>query len=313
MKKFIAILVSFVLLCGCAFAETGIFAQGGSGAQLNDEYYMQVSEGETDALVRIARDGYAYVALRAEEFGGMVVSEAALYYLMRTEGTWVLMSSAGGRTETVYTFAEGVEVSDIGARDGLIFVLVDGRLHILYPQYAMCIQLSGVLMESYVIEDDYAYYISADDRVSYMLSDGAGNIAETDAGKLCRVNMSTGRYEVLLEDGAEGLQYTEGNLYFHYFADRYLTGTGDDMTIDGRLYSYDITGGKVEKQTDMYDWEFFADENGVYVLRREAIVALSGSMETIVCAVPQVVEVVEAGDSFVVFDARNMTFGVIAK
>ncbi len=313
MKKILVLFMLLALMCGCAAAETGSFAQGGRGAQLNDEYYMKVDEGITEALVRVSGSGSASVALRAGEIGDMVVSEAALYYLVNADGSWAVMCSAGGRTYEIYRFDAGIEVSDIGARDGLIFLLADGKLHILYPEHGMCMQLSGVMMEEYAIHDDYAYYISADDRVTYELTDGKGNVAKADAGKLCRVNMSTGRYEILLDDGVEGLQYTGGMLYFHYFGDRYLTGADDAMTVNGRLYGYDIGNEELQKQTDMYDWEFFACESGIYVLRREAIVVINGGMETIVCAVPQVVEIVSAGDSFVIFDARNMTFGVTGK
>lgn len=313
MKKiFILLLVLITAVCS-AYAEEGLFVQGGRGAQLNNEYYMVVGEGETHALVRISQGGEPMIALRAEEIGGMVVSDGALYYLMQNEGCWELMAYAGGRTKSVYRFDEGVTVSDIGARDGLLFMLADGRLHILYPEHSMCIQLSGVVMEDYVIHDDYAYYISGDNRVEYELADTSGRVACAERGMLCRVNMSTGRYEKLLKEGADSLQYADGKLYFHYFEDRYLTGSGDYMTVNGRLYTYDIAAGEAEKLTEMYDWEFFAGDDGIYVLRSGAVVKLAGATETILCAVPQVVEIVSAGDSFVVFDAHSMTFGLFAK
>ena len=313
MKKILILLLGLLTVVCSASAEEGLFIKGGSGAQLNNEYYMTVSEGETHALVRIVQGGEPMLALRADYIGGMVVSGGTLYYLVQSDDCMELMAYTGGGTKSVYRFAEDATVSDIGARDGLLFMLVDGRLHILYPEHSMCIQLSGVAMEEYVIHDDYAYYISADNRVEYELADEAGSVAGAERGKLCRVNMSTGRYEILLEEGADCLQYADGKLYFHYFEDRYLTGSGDDMTVNGRLYTYDIAAGKAEKLTEMYDWEFFAGNDGIYVLRSGAIVKLAGDTETILCAVPQVVEVVSAGDSFIVFDVHNMTFGTFAK
>jgi|GEM_PF-5296805 len=314
MKKFLVMLLVFLLAACHAMAEDALFVQGGSGAQLDGEYYMRIDEGETDALVRIGADGTPSIALRGDEIGDMAEADSTLYFLLRTGDTWSLMSIAGGRMRTVYTFDAGVTVSDIGVRDGLVFLLLDGRLHILYTEHSMCLQLSGVPMDEFVIHDDYAYYISSDDRLEYEMTDGKGNVASAEKGALCRVNMSTGRYETLLEDGADSLRYSGGRLYFHYFGERYLTGAGESMTICGRLCSYDAATGELEVLTGMYDWEFYTGENCVYVLRSGTIVKLDGSdKETILCAVPPVVEIADTGDALAVFDPGSMTFGIIAK
>ena len=313
MKKLWLMLLVLVVCCTGAFAETAAdFRQGGNGAAVGSGYFMRVSEGETDVLVRIDEDGRAHIALRADKLGDMIVLDEMLYVLMRTEGVWAIMGIKDDTSHVVYQFADGVEVSGIGARDGLMFVLQDGKLHILYLEHSVCVQLSGVQMEEFVIHDDYAYYISGDDRALRRLSDDKGNVAAADTGKLCRVNLSTGKYEVILDGGADSLKYAGGKLYFHNYGDSYLMGDGAALTVAGLLYSYDIASGTTEKLTDMYDWDFYICDGAVNVLREGVIVALDpDGVETLVCAVPQIVEIACTGDEYIVFDAQNMAFGIM--
>lgn len=313
MKKLCCMLLA-LLLCGCAFAEEAAFVQGGNGAKVGSEYYIDICEGRNDALVRIMASGAVDVPLRADELSDMIAVDNSLYFLMKKGDTWSLMCNSGEGAQEVCAFDEGKHVSSLGARDGLLFVLIDGRLHIIYPKNSMYIQLAGVNMEEYVVHDDYAYFVSGDDKVTYMLATKSGDIASAETGRLCRVNLTTGKHEVILDEGVSDLGYADGRIYYHCYEDGYLMGTGEEMTVEGRLYCMDIASGKTEKLTDYYDWDYYVADDSVCVLRREVIVALgSDGMETIVCVVPRVVEIACTGEEYVVFDANSMGFGILGK
>lgn len=313
MKKLCCLLL-MLFMCGCTFAEEPVFVQGGNGAKVAGEYYIDICEGRTDALVRIMASGAVDVPLRADELGDMVAVGNSLYFLMKKGETWSLMCNAGTGAQKICVFDEGKLVSGLGTRDGLLFVLVDGKLHIIYPEHSMYIQLAGVMMDEYIVHDDYAYYISGEDKLHYCLSTPGGDTASEEAGRLCRVNLTTGANEVILNEGVTDLGYGNGKLYYHSCEDSYLMGTGEDMTVKGRLYCMDIATGKTEKLTDLYDWDYYVTSDSVCVLRREVIVALgSDGMETIVCVVPRIVEVACTGDEYVVFDANSMGFGIFGK
>lgn len=313
MKKLCCLLIA-VLMCGCALAEEAVFVQGGNGAKVAGEYYMNVDEGGNDALVRIAASGAVDVPLRADELGDMIAVDGSLYFLMNSDGKWSLMCNSGAGAEEICAFDEGRTVSGLGARDGMLFVLVDSKLHIVYPQHSMYIQLAGAEMDEFIIHDDYAYFVSAKDTVNYRLATTDGSVVSADAGILCRVNLTTGAHETVLEQGVDDLKYKDGTICYHCYEDPYLMGVGEDIVIEGRLYGLDIATGKTEKLTDMYDWDYYITSDSVCVLRQEVIVELdSDGIETIVCVVPRMVDVACTGDEFIVFDAGNMAFGIFGK
>lgn len=310
MRRLLCALAALAFICVPAIAENGEFAGGGRAGYLNGEYYMTVDEGETYALARIAGEK-AYVAQRADELGDMVSMDGALYMLRRTGDIWEIVGLNGGEWQ-VYAFAAGQEVSCLGARDGSLFVLVDGLLHIVYPGQGLCLQLAGAQMREYVLAGDTAYYISADTLTEHRLAAGDGSTAETQAGALCAVELSTGKKTVLLAAGASELKYYDGRLYFHSYADCYLMLSGDGMTMAGRLYGYDIAAGEFVRLTDDYDWDYAAGSEGVLVYREGAAILLGADgAEDEICRLPSCAELALAENALVWYDPETQTFTVL--
>lgn len=311
MKKLLCALVAFALLCASALAESGEFIKGGRAGYLDGEYFMSVDEGETHALVRIAGEK-AYIAQRADELGDMLSMGGVLYMLRRTGDAWEIVGLNGGGEWQVYAFGAGRQVSGLGARDGSLFVLVDGVLHIVYPEQNQCLQLVGAQMREYVLVGDVAYYVSADSLSGHKLASEEGGVAEIMAGSLCAVELSTGKKTVLLAEGASELTYYGGTLYFHSFADRYLMLSGEGMTIAGRLCGYNIATGEFTKLTDGYDWDYAVGPDGVLVYREGALILLGADgAESVVCQLPPCAELARAENALVCYDPDAQTFTVM--
>lgn len=312
MRKILATVILTLLLCAAAWAEEPAdFIQGGGAAKCGNEYYIRVPEGDTDALVRIDGTGTAHISMRADGIGDMAEYGGTLYYLMRTGETWSLMGLSGDMAYTAFEFEEGAAVSDIGVRDGMFFVLVDDRLHILYMKQGLCLQLTGARMAEYAVCGDWAYYISMDSVTEHALSDGEGSVARKSAGRLCRVNMSTGKTETIVAEGADDLIYTDGRLYFHNFADRYLMGAGGSMTLEGCLYSYDINSGALTRLTDGYDWDYAVISGSVYVLRQEGLMKLTVNGWETAAVLPDNVQTEPAGDAVICYDGEEAVFEIV--
>lgn len=310
MKRFLAVLAAILMFCMTAQAEESAgFIQGGCAAKLADEYFVRVHEGATDALVRIDAEGTPHISIRADELGDMAAMDGTLYYLMQTDNAWSLMGLNDGGVFTAYAFADGIKASDIGARAGMLFTLADDKLHIIYPQQGLCLQLAGARMAEYAVHDDYAYFVSMDNTTKYRLADGDGNVAEYTAGSLCRVNLSTGETTTIVSEGADDLKYADGKLYFHNYADRYLMGAGADMTVEGRLYSYDIADGSLTKLTDSYDWDYVTVNGEPFVLRQDGIIRLTDG-ETI-AMIPDSAQMYGAEDAIICFDAEVIEFSIL--
>lgn len=310
-RRLVCALGVFALFCVSALAEGGEFAKGGRAGCLNGEYYMTVDEGETDALVRISGDE-AHIAQRADELGDMVSMGDALYMLRRTGDIWEIVGLNGGGEWQVYEFEAGYQASCLGARDGSLFVLVDGALHIVYPEQSFCLQLAGVKMREYVLLGDTAYYVSADMLSEHKLSSEDGGVASIQAGSLCAVELSTGEKTVLLSEGASELQYYDGTLYFHSYADGYLMFSGDGITIAGRLCGYNITTGEFTKLTDAYDWDYAAGAYGVLVYRDGAVMRLEADgAESEVCRVPEFAELMRTENALLWYDPGTQSFTVL--
>lgn len=310
MRKLLCALAAFALLCASALAENGEFVSGGRAVCLDGEYFMSVDEGESHALVRIEGER-AYVAQRADELGDMVSMGGALYMLRRTGDSWEIVGLNGSGEWQVYAFEAGQQASGLGARDDSLFVLVNGVLHIVYPEQKLCLQLAGAQMREYVLAGDVAYYVSAELLSEHKLASGEGDVVEIQAGSLCAVELSTGRKTVLLDAGASELRYYDGMLYFHSYGDGYLMLSGDGMAIKGRLYGYNIATGEFAKLTDGYDWGYAPGAGGV-MLRREGAVALltADGEERELCSLPSCAELARAGNALVWYDPETQTFTV---
>ena len=309
MKRFLVFLaVCFVCFSAFAEGEAG-FVQGGAAAKCGGEYYLHVDEGETDALVRIDGEGRPYISIRAEELGGMAESDGTLYYLMREGDVWKLMGLSEGMAHTAYEFAPGAEADGLGVRDGMLFVLVDRKLHILYAQQGLCLQLAGARMAEYAIVDDFAYYISMDNVTAHKLADAAGNVAQAEAGALCRVNMSTGKTEVIVPEGADKLRIMDGKLYFHSYAHRYLMGAGESMSIEGYICSYDPASEEIVRLTDGYDWDYALAGGSVCALRQEGVVRLDDG--AVLAVTPDNIQIEGAYDAVICYDPEEQTFDVV--
>lgn len=311
MRRFICALACLMLFCLSALAEDGEFVGGGRAGYLDGAYFMSVDEGETQALVRI-EGGKAYVAQRADAYGGMVSMGGALYMLRRTGDVWEIVGMNGGGEWQVYGFEAGRQASGLGARDGSLFVLVDGVLHIVYPEQKQCLQLAGAQMSEYALVGDVAYYVSADSLSEHKLASEAGDMAEAQAGSLCAVELSTGKKTVLLAEGASELKYYDGTLYFHSFADRYLMLSGDGVAIAGRLYGYDVASGEFTKLTDGYDWDYAVGPGGVLVCREDGLILLGADgAESVAQLLPACAELARAENALVCYDPETQTFTVL--
>jgi len=196
-------------------------------------------------------------------------------------------------------------------RDGMFFVLVDNRLHILYLKQGLCLQLAGARMDEYALHGDWAYYISLEATAEHKLADKEGNVARAEAGKLCRVNMSTGKTETLLAEGADYMRYTDSRLYFHNYADRYLMGEGEGMTIEGYLYSYDISAEAFTRITGGYDWDYAVISGNVYVLRQDGLMKLAPEGWVAAAELSGSAQIEPAGDAVMCFDMGDMTFRTV--
>lgn len=307
MKKLICILsVVFALACFPALAEEG-YVHSGDACSLGGEYFMVVDEGDTDALVRISGER-AYLSVRADELGGILAADGVIYMLQRTGDAWEIVGRrADGGQWQVYSFAPGSAVSGLSVRGGNLFVLIDGYLHIIYPNQAMCLQLVGAHMTEYVLHGDYAYYVSADSAVTHQLASQDGDIAETTVGQLYSVNLSTGQKTPVITEGAADLTCENGVLYFHNFADRYLMETDSGIVICGRLYSLDMTTSALTRATDSYDWDYVPAANGVAILCADGL-AHDGS---ILYAAPPSAQIVRAAETIIIYDPGNIEFVVI--
>jgi hypothetical protein len=304
MRKVLCAVIAAALFYAGALAESGDFRAGADAAKLGGSLFFAVDEGATGALVRVGET--PMLAARAEKIASLLAFDGDLYYLAESGGAWALMRREETTApETVYAFDAGTDVRALSAYGSELFLLVDGRLHIVYPEQALCLRLAGAQMREYTVDGEYAYFVSAADLVDYELPSGAGT-ASAEAGCLYKLNLSTSNTSLVMKAGAENLTMRGGKLYFHNLADAYLQGT---EKVAGRLYSLDITEETLTRELDCYDWAYCAVRDGILVYRQGGVnLVSSGGSETNVC-VTGTRALVSFADGFVfVYDPDDTTF-----
>lgn len=306
MRKFLCAVIAAALLCVGALAEAGEFRAGTDAAKLGESLFFAVDEGATGALVRVEEN--PMLAARAEGIASLLVFGGDLYYLAETDGAWALMRR--GETtapETVYTFDAGADVRALSAFGSELFLLVDDKLHIVYPQQALCLRLAGTRMREYTVDGEYAYFVSAADVVDYALPTETGT-ASAEAGCLYKLNLSTGNTSLVMKAGVEDLTMRDGKLYFHNLADAYLQG---NEKVAGKLYSLDIATQTLTRELDDYDWAYCVAQDGILVYRQGGVrlIASDGSEQT-VCETGTHAAVSFADGLVFVYDPDRTAFSV---
>lgn len=273
MRKFLCALFAAALLLGSARSE-GAFVPGAGAASLGESLFFAVPEGETQALVRVFKEK-PMLALRADGLDSLLVFDGALYYLQKEKDAWALMARGeSAPAARVHQFPDGADVRGLSAWGGEMFVLVDDRLNVLYPQRGLCLRLAEVRMRSYVIYEDYAYFVSATDIVRYDLS--ASVYAE--GGCLYRLNISTGNTSLVIKAGAEDIALSGSRLYFHNLSEAYLQGA---ERAAGKLYAFDLNTEQLFPALDDYDWGYFPAGDDLLVRRAEGVWRVGADGETL--------------------------------
>lgn len=314
MKKFVCALLTVFLLGACALAESGDFRAGTEAAYLNGNLFFVVNEGAARALVRVDPSGKPMIASRADGLGPVVTQSGALYYLRKSDGAWAILKRGDVTQESVaYLFEPGVDVRALSAYGADLFLLVDGQLHIFYPEQSLCLKLADAKMGEYAIADDYAYFVSLTDIVTYELPTPSGASATGESGCLYKLNLSTGNTSLVMKAGAEDLKYFGGKLYFHNLADGYLSAAGDKTWVEGRLYSFDLSTETPARVLSDYDWDYCPTEQGLIVFQSGAvaITGADGASRTI-CAPGPRAEVFFADGYVLVYDPDAQTFAAYA-
>ncbi|MGI6239466.1 MAG: hypothetical protein ACOYI5_07550 [Christensenellales bacterium] len=307
MKHTLFALAIFMLACLPARAQTGGFAAGANAAQLGERLFFIVDEGAQRALVKVDPAGKAVLAARADDMESLLHHEGFLYYLKQSGGAWSLMrrGEAPGETER-HAFSEGARARALATDGENLFALVDDQLHILYPDQALCLKLAGARMREYVIADDYAYFISATDIISYELPAPEGEPARGEAGCLYRLNLSTGNTSLVLKAGVQDLKLYEGRLYFHNLADGYRAG---ETRVAGKLYAFDLATETLARELDDYDWDYFPAPGGLIVRRAGEIVLLTPAGEARALAqVDARAEVAYVEGVLLIYDPDGLSF-----
>ncbi len=305
MRKFVCALLALACLISGALAEEGECRAGTGAAKLGDSLFFAVHEGGTDALVRCAA-GKPMLAARAEAICSLLTHGGDLYYLEKTDGAWTLMRrgemSAPG---AVYAFDTGADVRVLSACGEELFALVDGQLHVLYPEKKLCLRLASTEMREYAVDGEYAYFVSAADIVRYELPSPTGTVS-AEAGCLYRLNLSTGNTSLVMKAGVEDLRFRDGKLYFHSLSDAYLQG---ENAVAGKLYSFDLATETLARWLSDYDWDYFPTAAGLLVYRADGVTLVTpGGTETTVRETGPRAEVYFADGEILVYDPDALSF-----
>lgn len=300
MRKFVCIALILMILSPVCLAE--------GGAKLGEDVYLAVGEGAGAALIYI-RGGEggarATIADRAEAIETPVTRGDMMYYLRKSEGEWYLASrDAGGYSSIEYKFPEGATPSALSEADGYLYLLLDGKLHVMYPETNNCFKLAGVSMESYAVAGDFTYFSSMSDKIGYTSKEGAAR----EAGCLYRLNNNTGVRTLLIKNGVSDIKLRGGTLYFHNYADNYSAYGENGAVLGGRLYSYDIESGETAALGGDYDWDFFPTDAGV-MLRREGGLYANGAL---VAEMSGTADAIEAGGEVYIIEYENFTVSAVS-
>ena len=226
-------------------------------------------EAEDTLLARFSQDGVT-AAERAEEIRSLVSGEDAVYYLCKTGGAWAIAGRKNTSRWEVMPLEAGREAACLSKRGENFFLLLDGQLHIVYPEAGLALKLADAPMTEYVLVGDEVYYISAEEPVASSASAPEGEISAA-VGRLYRMNLSTGSRTALTESGASDLRLVGETLYFHNYADAYVQGTGEDARLAGRLYQMNLSTGEIQPAAADYDWDYLAWPGGLLLRRQEGL------------------------------------------
>ena len=279
MRKCMALfLILALVLCAPAWAEgvtdalgiTGgdVSARGDLSARTTTDLFVVTDEGSDKALMRVSREGGTVVRVEAaSSISDLVAAGDILYFLRVNNGEVSLVRRNTDSTRTeVYAFASGSTVSTLSYDQGNLYVLIDGKLHIIYPSTGQCVMLSGTAMSDYAIAGDTLYYISESDKMTYETASLLGNgTLSAEAGCLYQMSLNTGSSSLLIKTGAQDLRCYNGALYFHNLSDNYVMGDESSEWIEGKLYRYDLEREQLSRLVNGYDWGFYPMDGGVAV------------------------------------------------
>ena len=277
-KVLIWILAALMALSGIAYAETanlvqpaqaaaastGIAAENGMDAvRTAGELYMTIPTGAGEMLVRVPLNGGEPVRMdSADSIDNLIAYGGGLVYLKTDAGSSAIMSCSGTLISTLYSFG-AAQVSDLTLYGGKLMVLMDGQLHSVDPDTAVCLKLSGAQMLEYVVGDGYAYYLAGGDQMEYSAQLGDGTTASVQAGCIYRLNLNNGESDLLLKSGGQDIAILGQKLYFHNLKDAYAVRTSDSAILKGRVYSLDTQLKTLESECAEPDSGFWPLSDGV--------------------------------------------------
>lgn len=256
-------LAAVTLCAACAAAEEAM--------EFGGDIFVIANEENGSALVRFDDGEKPLLSERAGEIRDLTLFDGAMYYLRNSGGAWELVRrDPNGGVSVAYTFGNSESASGLSAHGQNLFVLINERLHTIYPSQSLVLQMAGAPMKEYVLVDDFAYFVSAANMASAETVFRGETLAR-EAGRLCRLNLSTGKTDVILDSGAYDLSYFEGTLYFHSLADNYVSASSDFAELCGKIWVYDIASGLLERRWDDYDWGYAVTKAGLAVRNSDGL------------------------------------------
>ena len=280
-KALLWILAALMALSSIAYAEAdllqpvqavastapeaaAIAAENGMDAvRTTGELYMTIPSGAGEMLVRVPLGGGEPVRMdSADSIDDLIAYGGGLVYLKTTAGSSSIMSCSGTLISTLYSFGTST-VSGLTLYGGKLMVLMDGQLHSVDPDTAVCLKLSGAQMLEYVVGNGYAYYLAGGDQMEYTAQLGDGETASTQAGCIYRLNLNNGESDLLLKSGGQDLTILDQKLYFHNLNDAYAVRTADSAILKGRVYSLDAQLKTLESACASPDSGFWPLSEGV--------------------------------------------------
>lgn len=245
-------------------ATTSVIALNGADAvRTASELYMVIPSLTGEMLVRVPFDGGAPVCMdRADSIDGLINYGGGLVYLKTTDGSSAIMSCSGSQVSSLYSFG-AAQASCLSYYNGKLMVLMDGLLHSVEPDTAVCLKLSGAQMLDYVVGQGYAYYLAGGDQMEYTAQLGDGETASAQAGCIYRLDLNSGESDLLLKSGGEDVSILGDTLYFHNLADAYAVRTSESAALKGRVYSLNAQSKTLESECAEPDSGFWPLDAGV--------------------------------------------------
>lgn len=267
-RKILLLFVVAAMVFG-AFSTT---AEPYRAAQAGSDMFFIFSEPDGDILIRFGEDSVPHAALRADEIVSVAELGGEVYFLARENAAWTLYRRGRDRViKNAYEFTEGAP-SALSKYEGRLLLLIDGKLHMIYPDTGILIQLAGAAMQSYALLGDEVVYIS-------------------DTGVLRRLDLTSGEILTLKKGNVSDMLVSGGNVYFHTDTDKGIT----------RL---DIRSGNTDALTDDYDWGFYAIGDEIYVRRAGGLMSIDGEM---IYALTDQCEISQLDNGIMIFDPIEIT------